>query len=77
MIKYRTDRIAESERGTNVPGLCQAITDMLNDSEKAGEKRLAQLCDRLMDVGRLEDIKQTFTNRELRESLYEKFGIRK
>ena len=50
---------------------------MLNDSEKAGEKRLAQLCDRLMDVGRLEDIKQTFTNRELRESLYEKFGIRK
>ena len=66
-------------------GLCQAITDMLNDSEKAGEKlglergekRLSLLCDRLMDAGRLEDIKQTFTNRELRESLYEKFGIRK
>ena len=85
-----------AKEGTKVLGLCQAITDMLNDSEKAGEerglerglergeklglergeKRLAQLCDCLMEAGRLDDMKRTFTDQEFRESLYEKFGIR-
>ena len=79
----RLEKQIEQQRkreGEKMLGLCQAITDMLNDSEKQGlergEKRLAQLCGRLMEAGRLDDMKRTFTDREFRESLYEKFGIR-
>ena len=62
-------------------GLSQAITDMLNDSEKAGlergEKLSLELCRRLMEAGRMDDMKRVFTDQEFRESLYEKYGIQK
>ena len=88
----RLEKQIEQQRmkeGEKMLGLSQAITDMLNDSEKAGlergeklglergEKLSLELCRRLMEAGRMDDMKRVFTDQEFRESLYEKYGIQK
>ena len=128
----RLEKQIEQQRrkeGEKMLGLSQAITDMLNDSEKAGQERGEklgfergeklglergeklglergeklglergeklglergeklglergeklglELCSRLMEAGRMDDMKRIFTDQEFRESLYEKYGIQK